>query len=87
MELIYDAATHVTATTIVPLKMSTDPQIHIKFSTKNIDDFDKTPSGNLFDKNQTVSTKIVKIYSKVPIDLPIVGFFNPKFFCYMNATL
>lgn len=54
MELIFDAATHVTATTILPLKMSTDPHIDIKFSSNNIDDIDKSATMNITEKNLTV---------------------------------
>ncbi|CAD8092813.1 unnamed protein product [Paramecium sonneborni] len=86
-DLINDSTTHVTVTTILPLKFSTDPLINIKFSSQNIDDFDQTTSRNLNDKNQTVQTNIIKIYSNIPIELPIVGFYNPKYDCYMNATL
>lgn len=48
-------ATHITTTTaILPLKISTDSHINFKYSSKNIDDFDKTTPSYLTDKNSTV---------------------------------
>ncbi|CAD8089076.1 unnamed protein product [Paramecium sonneborni] len=81
-------ATHITTTTaILPLKISTDSHINFKYSSKNIDDFDKTTPSYLTDKNSTVQTNIQKIYMTIPVELPIVGFYNPKYYCYMNAAL
>ncbi|CAD8078918.1 unnamed protein product [Paramecium primaurelia] len=87
LELINDAATHVTATTILPLKMPTDPQIDIRFSSNNIEDIDSTAIENNSNQNLTGKTKRIKIFTKIPIDLPIIGFNNPKYNCYMNAVL
>ncbi|CAK83088.1 unnamed protein product (macronuclear) [Paramecium tetraurelia] len=87
LELINDGATHVTATTILPIRQSRDPLLDFKLSCNNIEDIDKSASGNLLDWNITGQTNKVKIFSKVPMELPIIGFHNPKYNCYMNAAL